>query len=75
MGLVSRFKINELCCLKPEDLILDHPVPHFNIIDSEVRGSKMNQADEKYLYILSKKIFRPFPWSKNPALVTTLVDI
>ena len=32
------FRVNELACLKHEDIILDHPYPHFSITDNEVRG-------------------------------------
>ena len=68
MGLwYHGFRVNELCCLKPEDLILDHPVPHFNIIDNEVRGIK-NEPSRREVPIHSeyKKFLDQFPWSKNP---------
>ena len=68
MGLwYHGFRVNELCCLKPEDLILDHPVPHFNIIDNEVRGIK-NEPSRREVPIHSeyKKFLDYFPWSKNP---------
>jgi integrase len=41
MGLwYHGFRVNELACLLPEDIILDHPYPHFSIIDNETRCAK-----------------------------------
>ena len=68
MGLwYHGFRVNELCCLKPEDLILDHPVPHFNIIGNEVRGIK-NEPSRREVPIHSeyKKFLDQFPWTNNP---------
>lgn len=67
MGLwYHGFRVNELACLLPEDIILDHPYPHFSIIDNETRGIKNEPSRREvpihhdYLRFLDK-----FPFSTN----------
>jgi integrase len=61
------FRVNELACLKPEDIILDHPYPHFSIIDNEVRTIK-NQPSRREVPIHKEyfKFIENFPFSTNP---------
>ncbi len=67
MGLwYHGFRVSELACILPEDIILDHPYPHFSIIDNETRGIK-NEPSRREVPIHSKyiKFLDKFPFSKN----------
>jgi integrase len=61
------FRVNELACLKPEDIILEHPYPHFSIIDNEIRGIK-NEPSRREVPIHKEyfKFIENFPFNTNP---------
>lgn len=60
-------RISEITLIKPEDIILDHPHPHFLITDNLIRGIK-NEPSRREVPI-HKDYFRfidKFPFSENP---------
>ena len=68
MGLwYHGFRVNELCCLLPEDIILDHPTPHFKIVDNRWRGIKNDPSRREVpIHQLYFKFIENFPFSTNP---------
>ena len=68
MGLwYHGFRVSELVCIKPEDIILDHPHPHFSIIDNEVRGIK-NEPSRRDVPIhpMYRRFIENFQFTNNP---------
>ena len=68
MGLwYHGFRVSELCCLSPEDIILDHPVPHISVIDNTTHGIKNNPSRREVpIHDLYLPFIESFPFSKNP---------
>ena len=68
MGLwYHGFRVNELACLKPEDIVLDHPCPHFSITDNETRGIKNEPSRREVpIHQLYFKFIKDFPFSTDP---------
>ena len=66
MGLYHGFRVNELACLKPEDIVLDHACPHFSITDNETRGIKNEPSRREVIHQLYFKFIRDFPFSVDP---------
>ena len=60
------FRVNEIACLLPEEIILDHPYPHFSVVDNAIRLVK-NEPSRREVPI-HKDYFRfldKFPFSTN----------
>ena len=70
MGLwYHGFRVNELACISPEELILDHPVPHFKLKSTAIRGIKnrksMREVPIHPLY-LAGGFLNDFRFTTNP---------
>ena len=68
MGLwYHGFRVSELANIKQEDIVLDHPIPHFNIIDNAVRGIK-NEPSRRQVPIhhLYFSFIENFPFDTDP---------
>ena len=68
MGLwYHGMRVEELCGIQPEEIILDHPQPHFKLVDNKVRGIKNEPSRREVpIHPMYFKFIEKFPFTTNP---------